>query len=1098
MSETFSPLAPLRPGVHLVEASAGTGKTHQIGNLYLRLIAERGLSVEEILCVTFTRAATAELRERLRVRLREASITLSDVRARKRERESQDEVMQHLCQGSTEELSARIHRLDAALLDFDTASISTIHSFCQAALRAFAFEAGLELDRALVDAVPLLEEIVDDWVARRLHDMQPARAGQVQADAKLKRDDLIAVARTLIGAATPILRPDPPPDEATALRLELARFVLDELPRRLEARSSITFDELLRVLRGRLMDGSKEAAALASALRRRWRAALVDEFQDTDTAQWEIFSTIFSARGPEAPILYLIGDPKQAIYSFRGADVHVYQMATATADTRATMDENHRSDAAYVRALNAVFAGPNVFDLDFVRYVDVKARHPDRIVGMPALTFGWVTRASFGEPTPGDLPLDKATAWVRVPELVVDEVVKILHGGVTIAGRPVEPRDIAVLVRKHRQARSVHRALLSRGVPAVLGQSGSVFQSDEARSIERFLVAMETRGREQAVAALAMTPLFGRSAAEIKSLGRSYLAFVDRVAEWVQSFAREGFAPTFLRALDQEGVIARLVMLEDGERRITDLRHLVELLHAAALADHLGPAGLLSWLRRQRAGDEEDPDATRVRLESDARAVRVVTLHVSKGLQYPIVILPYLWDGAPLPPAEVGRLRYHDDDGRLVIDVSPTPADRDHELAKREYRREALRLTYVALTRAQHASVVMTGPFKQFSDSPLATILHAGNVGRLEHPESVRLRGELEALASRSGSAIVVRDLPATSRARYLGEPLDRAAPLPTARAFSRGRFDAFWRRVSYTTLTAGHELAAAPEGEDWDGDETEAKVEPVGEELALAAFPAGKEAGKLVHSILEHLDFKTQKERAAPFRPLAELVAHHGRAAGVGDVRAWSLLSDALPGVLATKLGPLGVSLEEVALADRLDELRFDLPLAGGDTRRGAFADGAALMAPMAARQELSPDYRRALGSLRIDRLAGFLTGSIDLVLRVAGRYYVIDYKTNRLGTRHDEVFRSTIGHYAEAAMRAEMERHHYHVQYHLYLVALHRWLSTRIPGYRYETHVGGAAYLFVRGMIGAETPDGHAVFVDAPSAECIETMSAALEGTR
>ena len=438
MSKTFSPTAPLGPGVHLVEASAGTGKTHQIGGLYLRLVAERGLTVEEILCVTFTRAATAELRERLRTRLRDASAALRAARATGRP--MQDEVLQLLARGSHDDLTEKIRRLDLALMNFDAASISTIHAFCQGALRTFAFEAGLEVERALLsDTVPLLEEIVDDWVARRLHDLPPATAAKAQEDAKLRRGDLVNLARTLIGAASPVVRPDPPPDAASALRVDLARFVLDELPRRLESTSTLSFDELLRILRGRLTDGSKEGAALASALRQRFRAALVDEFQDTDTAQWEIFATIFGARGEDAPILYLIGDPKQAIYSFRGADVHVYERATNTADTRATMDVNHRSDASYVPALNAVFAGPEVFDLDFVRYVEVKARHEDRIAGLKALTFGWVTRASFDDPA-GELPIDKATAWIRIPELVADEVVRILHGGVTISGRPVSRR----------------------------------------------------------------------------------------------------------------------------------------------------------------------------------------------------------------------------------------------------------------------------------------------------------------------------------------------------------------------------------------------------------------------------------------------------------------------------------------------------------------------------------------------------------------------------------------------------------------------------------------------------------------------------------
>lgn len=1092
----FTPLLPLDPGVHLVEASAGTGKTHQIGNLFLRLVAERGLPVEEILCVTFTRAATAELRDRLRTRLTTAIAVLGAFRAR-REPPPTDPVLAALATGSVEELGLRIERLERAREDFDAAAVSTIHAFCQAALRLFAFEAGIEIDRALVDVTPVVEEIVDDWMASTLHDLPPDEVIAARETAGVTRDDLLGLARTLVAAGRCRLAPDPP-DPASALRLDFCRTVQAELPRRLEARSALSFDELLRTLEARLLD-PVTGPALATALRGRYRAALVDEFQDTDAAQWAIFSAIFG----HAAILFLIGDPKQAIYAFRGADVHVYRLAAETADTRWTMEENYRSDASYVRAVHALFDRPRVFDLDFVSYVPVRAHHPDRLRGLPALTVGWVDRRSFGAGEDADAQLDKGTAWAKLPDLCAAEIVRLLHAGATVDGRPLAPRDIAVLVRKNRQAKAVHRALLARGLPAILGQSGSVFQSDEARSLERFLVAMDQRGREPAVRALAITPLFGWSADQVIGGGDGFGQLVAQVTAWADAMPREGFARTFLRAVEDTGAIRRLVALPDGERRVTDLRHLVELVHAASLERHLGTAGLLAWVRAQRAGDEDDPEATHVRLESDAEAVQVVTLHVSKGLQYPVVVLPYLWDAASVTVPERTRLRYHDPDGRTVVDVRTGRKAGDPGLvaAEREARQEALRLAYVAMTRAEHAAVVLSGPFKGLEGSPLATLLHGDRVRRIDRVEAMRLRDDVEALAATTAGAMVVRDVPPADRTRYRGAAHGRRAE-PAVRVFDRARFDKRWGRVSYTALTRSPELPSDELGDDWDGADTEAPdaVDIVGPDVPLAPFPAGAEAGKLVHRVLEHLDFRTLRERAsarnAQGRDLGALVAHHGRLAGLGDDESWGLLARELPRVLSTPIAPLGRALLEVELCDRLDELRFDLPIAGGDAfhAEAMAADGRKLLAPMAAREELG-DYRRALARLGVDRLAGFLTGSIDLVLRVDGRYFVVDYKTNRLGARRDGVVRSTAAHYGPAALRAEMDAHHYHLQAHLYLVALHRWLRTRLPDYAYERHVGGAIYLFLRGMVGPETAPGHAVFADAPPAATILAMSRALE---
>jgi exodeoxyribonuclease V beta subunit len=755
--------------------------------------------------------------------------------------------------------------------------------------------------------------------------------------------------------------------------------------------------------------------------------------------------------------------------------------------------------------------------------------------------------------------LGKGEAEALVPHIVAEDALECLQKGEIVddgRARRVVPSDLAVLVRKNRQALAMQRALARRGIPAVVGSSGSVFDTDEALLAERFLAALVDDGGEGTARALALSPLFGMSARE---LDHALTEAPDRWAEVQGELAlmrraleREGVSRAFALLFERRDVMARLCAEPEGERAITNLRHLVELLHRAESERRLGAEGLLAHLRDRRYGPTEDEEGEALRLESDDDAVRIVTLHKSKGLEYPIVFLSHLWDGALLR-ANASLLRFHDPDdgGRIALDLGLDEGDearaRHRALAEREALRENLRLAYVGFTRARHMALAYFGPVNAgsghaskegYESSALACLLHGGAVPADAEAYALDVRARVGAVLHRKDAdparlaEVFEGDIDAlVARARSLGParidvsrcerpgdarhaPEGRVAPTLAVRAYDRAGFDPSWGRHSYTALVRWSESSepAAPEREGaWDEpaiEEATLSAAPAAlEALPLAAFPRGAEAGTFVHRVLERIDFRDGRDRRTG-HALPEAVEAIGRAAGFEDPGALGALAAALPKVLATPLGAaLGeLSLDRIPTEDRLDELPFDLPLGGGTRASSRTAVTAAALVEALRRrapdERLDASYLRRLDALRFPPVGGFLTGSIDLVFRadVDGRrqYFVADYKTNSLGEGEPHVSRPR--DYGLAGMRRAMADHHYYLQYHLYLVALHRFLGHRLgAAYDYDRDVGGAFYLFVRGMLGPSTErEGtlvRGVFFDKPPREVIEAIAALFE---
>ncbi len=1107
----------LPPGVTVLEASAGTGKTYTIAALATRLIAD-GAAVEQLLLVSFTRIATGELRERVRERLVAAEHELRRVLAGAPP-PREDTLDAVLADGPREAVELRCDRLAAAIAEFDAATISTTHGFCQDVLAELGTLGDLEPDVTFVaDASDLTKEVVDDLYVRRFHD----RAGDVSVSDRLDRRQAGLIAELAIAHPTATIHPRGG-DEAgvPAMRRRLAEAARTELAARKRRLALMSYDDLLTRLRDTLAGPTGPQAA--ARLRERYRYVLIDEFQDTDPVQWEIVARAFA--GPDTTLV-LIADPKQAIYAFRGADVYAYLEAIRRADRSATLTVNHRSDQRLLDGLAALFGDARLGHREIVhRHVQAApGNRATRLHGAPdspALRIRIVDRTTRGiSITPAGFA-SAPSVRAHVAREVAAEVVALLQSGATIEQRspdreggtrctcePLAPGDVAVLVPTHARAAEVHRALDAAGVPAVLGGAGSVFATGTAGDWLALLEALERPASPARARAAALTALIGSTAAELAGASEQELgALHRRLFAWARILRGGGVAALAEEVTRATRMPERLLARHDGERQLTDLQHVAELLHGAATVDGLGVAALAGWLRQRiaLAPRERGNDELTRRLESDAAAVQVLTIHRAKGLEFPIVLCPFLWDLGWISDEQL-PVAFHDEDadGRRAVDVGLEGADyRAHrEQYIREERGEDLRLMYVALTRARHQAVLWWAGSFGSRDSALGRLVFArdgdGNVawrGR-SVPSDEAAFARFSELAATADGAVSVEWSRERSAARFAAQP--RAIGELSLAVFQRG-LDRLWRRTSYTAITAvAHEALVASEPEDRGvADEPDVTVVAGAGELPLAALAGGARVGTIVHRALEAVDFTAAELEPALTAALVEAAspgaAELGCAAGLAGAGLALALATPLGGSLGTR------SLRDVRRADRLSELEFELPVAGGEQPAGCVSAGqfaALLDAFLPAGDPLAGYAERLRDPALAGAFRGYLTGTIDLVVRVPGggttlarpRFAIVDYKTNWLAPAGEPL---TAWHYRRDALVAEMARSHYALQALLYAVALHRYLRWRVPGYEPASDLCGVYYLFLRGMVG----DGAGVFAWQPPAALVIALSDLLD---
>jgi exodeoxyribonuclease V beta subunit len=1086
MTGAFDVCGPLPTGVTVLEASAGTGKTFTIAALAARYVAE-GFALDQLLMVTFTRMATGELRERVRERLVSVEAALEGTPS------PDDAVARLLATGTPEEVRVRRDRLAAAIADFDSATIATTHGFCQEVLGGLGVLGDVESDTTFVeDVTDLIEEVVDDLYVRRF-----ARRGAPQ----FSRKEAMEIARAAIdNPAAPIEPAAAPDDSIAAMRVRLAGAARLELEARKRRAGVMTYDDLLTRLQSTLDGESGEIAA--ARLRARYRVVLVDEFQDTDPVQWQIMRTAF---GDGETTLVLIGDPKQAIYAFRGADVYAYIEAARTAGAQATLTTNWRSDQGLLDAYDALFGGAKLGHEGIV-YRQVRASNAGaRLLRAPdpaPLRVRVVPRGDVGLTQQGYARLEPARQHVACD--VAADIVSLLRSGASIEGAgPVRPGHIAVLVRTNRNAARVRDALEAVDVPAVINGAGSVFGTEPALEWLRLLEAIERPSNPPRARAAALTPMFGWTAEDVAAADdEAEEQLFRQLHHWARVLRDKGVAALMEAITLEQKLPKRVLAMVDGERRMTDLRHVGELLHAAAMTEQMGATALTAWLRQrvlEATTDNNDEERSR-RLESDAEAVQVLTMHRSKGLEFPVVYYPDLWEPSWIPRESTTPVTFHDAAGVRTIDVGLDGPQWKGHVARHvdEQRGEDLRLAYVALTRAKHQAVMWWAGSFDSRNSALSRLLFARD-------------GDGNVAAS---GAAVPSDETALARFRELaGVSVDVSRPGPTvswpgdvvssstlsASTFDR-TLDWWWRRTSFSDITAGtYEPHVASEPEEPVVDDESAPVAPpvpTDDHQALrevpsllADMPVGVEVGTLVHRVFEAVDFAAADLASELSLEIGSAQAR--RRVELGDVDA---VVAGLHAAIETPLAD-GVALRQISRSDRLDELNFELPLVGGDDPRGPALTLTAIADVLQAHGD---PYAERLRDPRLRESArGYLTGSIDLVLRLDGeRFAVVDYKTNWLAAPGEEL---TAWHHRPTALQAEMTHAHYRLQALLYVVALHRYLRWRLPGYSAARNLAGAKYLFVRGMTGPDTPVVDAtpcgVFSWQPSPDLIESLSDVLD---
>jgi len=1283
---------PLDQGKVLIEAAAGSGKTYTIQYLFLRLLLERDdLNIGNILVVTFTEAATEELKARIREILKEAAQLLAKVsqfRSLHPERDGDlgRVLMQALSKGKS--VSYLKGRLQLARTTFDEVVIATIHGFCNRILCDYAFECGSRVNLELVkDGRFFIQSVAEDYWRRTFYHGSDALVGAALAQG-LTLESLIELGLQRDRDANLVILPESPEGASWTADIDHFTSEIETLKQNFQQNRIRAYDylvceteEIERVLfagtslkgnswkpdkyrqyvsdlaatltspswpdkngvkslekfsRSDLITKTKKnqvtpehplfklceeladtvtrqqesAAQLVCALKRdfldfavspsglslykeksrkqgysdyltglnqvlqgpaggllkhlvaeRFKVALVDEFQDTDPLQNSIFNAFFDRPGA---LFYRIGDPKQSIYGFRGADIYAYLAAAQEQGQElATLDKNYRSTPELLKVFNRIFSIPAPFLLDGINYREMTCGRPfndqERLLidgQTGAALHLWYFAGAAGK------KLTAGTARYRLYNAVADTCAELLslacqplvndltgakpgnhRWRAEIAGsedglsfRALRASDIAILTATNKEAAEIWQACQSRRVPAVVAAAENLWQTLEAKEIFLFLEALLAPEKDSLLSSALATFLMGFTA--------QFLAVVHVDEESSERFEYELWRQAFLSGRElwiERGIMALFAGFPDfsaasanpdenfafslnlarssrGERALTNFYHIQEALHEYECEHQAGPKVLLNWMYEHLTGTANDADEFELRLESEADTVKIMTVHKSKGLEFPVVFAPFLWkkprsqraltlfhrpvsathSGGDVQVEETEISANKNSSVAAVtrfercLDLSPETDEEHNHAAQAESLAESLRLFYVALTRAK-MRLYLAWPQTQDSGKSALMYLRRPPCGDDEIKAFICKGGPLPTPDVIDGDkAETWEDIPEVVR-----EALDfrrtelvvaaTALPILKAREFKR-QLPAKCGLMSFSNLTAGgHRLQFA---EDSGEKKTAAAASLVKSTPPFAGFPGGVATGNAIHKIFEEIDFSRAGENGwqedqRVLELVQNLLARFDLLKAGSEVENNNRVKAVLAmvdKVLNTPLpGPSGIfKLSQPDITLRR-EMEFCLPVNGSLTAEHMTS----ILNPVdsTAFQQLASEKlsRWRLQFPEFLPQQGYLNGFIDLVFCVAGRYYLLDWKTNNLGPDYAD--------YNQRALQQNMLDSDYLLQYHLYLAALNRFLESRLEEYDYESNFGGVFYLYVRGINGVDAETG--VFHDRPEYETVSDLT-------
>ena len=1085
---------PMTPGRYLIEASAGTGKTYTIVELYKRLILEKKLRTKDILVVTFSKAATAELKERISAGLNKA------LREECFNPDGKPDIHKQLL-------------LQLALASFDEAAISTIHSFCQKALSDFAVEAGESFAMSLVASN-------DEYTDKLIRDFWRQEFGTAEEPPAITMETLHQLAQKISVYSNTENKTVTPQDHFYVKFLE---YLKDKLPKLKQDASVIQFEDLVIRLRDALR-ANASGGRLAARIRNRYKAVFVDEFQDTDAAQYEVFDKCFPKESNT--IFYMIGDPKQAIYAFRGADIYAYLQAKNDVDPERqfTLTKNFRSAPELIKAVSEMFTDDvdkpegTEFQHSFLQkgipFVQVSSgRNAEDFLitenGVPIKNH-FTTRFHLGSKTNLEPLIIQQTAREIASLLSEERNIRI-----TKEQRPLKASDIAVLVQRHSQGVELQQELRRYNINAAANDKSNVFTSPEAEELETILRAIiEPDGNH--IRSAMISGFYQLSFAAINEAVQTVQE--SPLESWKDSFRKfgeiwrtRGFAAMFTTLLDHvpqqvnEPPRLKILASSDGERAMTNYLHLMELLRRKEISSNFSPENTLDYLRNARvnglstssadADKSTDPDASELRLDKDSDTVQIVTLFASKGLQYPIVFLPFPVSGPANKPhsSEVGYQTR--DDKRTYFDFNEQTDARVLQQYREENLRTQLRLLYVALTRAEYLC---------YTDFMLLPEKAKANANNLAHSAAgaLFLKKDNVTVEERLKNVFTLpKGIPTVNTALWFQrsttyittehEPnLTGHAPgtlrqsdteqVVELTALPKPAVSHAWRLMSYSSFHYGNHssdgIRDLNDDEHYSGNENDEDANKK-EKPIFQDFPRGKFTGTFVHNMLEHLAYpangNSNKLTFADFAPgaqdeekIRDFLHQQLEFQGMNTPIRLEQLREGLERLFTTPLTEDSFCLSEIDLKTALPELEFTMNIPDTITLKRLLA---IIRKHGGEAMKILPDgYTFQYG------INGLLNGVIDLLFLHNGKYYIADYKTNKLKS------------YSKNSVWTAMAECGYILQAYLYTMALYKLMKQRKKDFDFIRDFGGILYLFPKGM----DRHGHGVWYHTPTEECIREL--------